>query len=438
MSAVQTLLREATGLNLSKAVVERAIQSRLEQTGASDSDAYLAALTPEELGELTELVVVPESWLFRDAQAFQAAVEYVRQCLGSHPARVLHILCIPCAGGEEPYSMAMALFDAGVASKSFTIDAVDISAACVARARSGIYGRNAFRAQDLQFRERYFHLVDGDDYQIDDRVRKQVRFRQGNLLEFDAGGRKGNYDVIFCRNLLIYFDKPTTQRAVEHLHALLDDHGQLFAGYAEVPSFCHYGFTPLQYPQAFGLCKDAAAPAVGGVRAKAAAERAAANAPAPRAARASKASATPLAKGAAPRDAGATPGRRGAAPAAATAKVPAAAQASANAPPGEEVLRQARQLADLGRFQEADAKCQQWLAAVPDSAEAYFILGLLNEHAGKMTLAEDYWKRCIYLQPEHYEALCHLALLAEQNNDTAGAARLKARAARIYQRQQAN
>ena len=72
MSA-QTMLREATGLNLSKSIVDRAIKNRMQQTAAADPDAYLAALTPAELTQLIELVVVPESWMFRDAQAFQAA-----------------------------------------------------------------------------------------------------------------------------------------------------------------------------------------------------------------------------------------------------------------------------------------------------------------------------------------------------------------------------
>ena len=106
--------------------------------------------------------------------------------------------------------------------------------------------------------------------------------------------------------------------------------------------------------------------------------------------------------------------------------------------PAADLLADARRLADLGQLKEAEAKCRDYLAQVPDSAEAYFILGLLNELTKKLQLAEDYWKRCIYLQPDHYEALCHLALLAETNSDSATAAALKARAACIYKRQQAS
>eukprot|EP01034_Spumella_vulgaris_P025810 gene25809-32304_t len=263
MSA-QAMLRRVTGLTVSKAAADRAIRERMELTGEVNREHYLASLTQQELTELVELVVVPESWLFRDPQAFLVAVEFVQGRLARRapgtPARPVRILSVPCAGGEEPYSLAMALCDADVPRNAFSIDACDLSPGCVARARKGVYGRNAFRAQDLAFRERYFTSVANDDYLISEAIRAQVRFSQGNLLELDAGGRR--YDIIFCRNLLIYFDKPTTSAAIDRLSALLADDGILFAGYAEVPSFAHNGFTPLPHRQAFGLRKDIASDAL--------------------------------------------------------------------------------------------------------------------------------------------------------------------------------
>ncbi|WP_086146123.1 protein-glutamate O-methyltransferase CheR, partial [Janthinobacterium sp. GW458P] len=252
----QALLRRATGLSVSKSVAERAVGQRMEQTGFSDSAAYLQALTPVEMTQLIELVVVPESWLFRDPQAFYATVELVQERWAR--GRATRILSIPCAGGEEPYSMAMALRDGGVPKQAFSIDAYDLSPGCIERAQAGIYGRNAFRAQDVAFRERYFTHVADDAYRIIDALREQVTFRQGNLLQFDIAAYSRHYDVIFCRNLLIYFDKPTTRAAIANLSALLADDGMLLAGYAEVPSFCQNGFAPLQFRQAFALKKEAA------------------------------------------------------------------------------------------------------------------------------------------------------------------------------------
>lgn len=455
---VQTTLRQATGLNLSKAAAERAMDCRMERLGVTDRQAYLAALTPEELTQLVELVVVPESWLFRDPVAFQAATVHVKAVLaGAEAGRVARILSVPCAGGEEPYSMAMALADAGVAPERYLIDAWDISPSCVARAQAGVYGRNAFRSDDLAFRERHFSRTGEDEYRIGDALRNKVRFRQGSLFALDAG-KLPAYDILFCRNLLIYFDKPTTKAAVERLAALLADDGLLFAGYAEVPAFCQHGFAPLQFPRAFGLKKESAAapqpmparPPASATKADAARARRATSAGAGGAPGAGTSptgrSTTPVAAlqaGRASAPASTLPGAPVPGPAAGPWTAAGRALSPASAPPPgmaaapAALLEQARKLADLGRFDEAERACQTCLAQTPDAPDAYFILGLLNEQAGKLARAEEHWRRCIYLRPDHYEALCHLALLAEHNRDPAAAA-LKARAARVYQRQLAS
>lgn len=417
MTTAQALLRRATGLTVSKSMTDRAVRQRMERTGQDDSEAYLANITAEEMTQLVELVVVPESWLFRDPQAFYATVDLVRERWSR--GRITRIASIPCAGGEEPYSMAMALRDANLPKQAFSIDAYDLSPACIERAQAGVYGRNAFRAQDVAFRERYFTHVADDSYRILDALRAQVSFKQGNLLQFDTEALGKHYDVIFCRNLLIYFDKPTTRAAIAKLSALLADDGMLLAGYAEVPSFCQNGFAPLQYRQAFALKKDDGKPP------------AIARAPAPlQAAKKPALRSVAFMPPAAPPRAPAL-----AAPAARPRPVPVAVPV---ATPTADLLAEARVLADRGLLREAGDKCHAHLARVPEAAEAYYLLGLINELAGKMDLADDYWRRCIYLQPDHYEALCHLALLAERNGNQTAASTLKSRAARIYQRRQAS
>ena len=444
MTPAQSLLHAATGLSVPKAEAERAVRERAARTGARDADAYLAQMTQEELDALVELVVVPESWFFRDQRAFHAAAEYLAARLAAAPDRLLRVLSIPCAGGEEPYTMAMVLSDAGIAYDRFIIDAVDISQVCVARARNGVYGRNAFRNQDLGFRERHFTACGKEQYRVNDAIRQQVRFKQGNVLEAGQAERPGYYDVIFCRNLLIYFDKPTSRNAIAKLDMLLRQDGLLFVGYAEVPSLCQNGFTPLPYAQAFGLTKETAPAAIQRARATSAALSAMAAAAA-----ATPAAAVPPPRRAAPPRAplrATSPSTLSSAlsPALSSQPAPTARAGAprpapaAAAPPAANLLAEARRLADLGQLKQAEDKCRDHLAQAPDSADAYFILGLLNELAKKLQQAEDYWKRCIYLQPDHYEALCHLALLAETNSDAVTAAALKARAARIHKRQQAS
>ena len=395
------LLRQATDLDLDPQAVERALRERMAKCGVTDTGRYLAGMTPAELAALIELVVVPESWMFRDPGAFTAATAFVQRRLAERPDRLVRILSMPCAGGEEPYSMAMALCDAGVPPDSFRIEGIDLSAASIARANAGRYTRNAFRGRALDFRERHFRH-DGDEYVIDDGLRAQVAFAQGNLLALDAGSAAGRYDVVFCRNLLIYFDEPTSATAIAVLRTLLADDGMLLAGCAEVPAFCGNGFATLRVPGAFALQKgfgQQTAPLVL-PRARPAPPRKspASMPPEPRQKKAVRAAPSPLPAGA------------------------------------EQLLAQARRQADQGDYRGAAASCLAVLEADPQSAGAYFILGMVSECENKPGLADDHWRRCVYLKPDHYEALCHLALLAEQTGDAQQAAAFRQRAARIYRR----
>ena len=415
MNARELLLRE-TGMSLGALVVERAVAERMAARTVHCVDSYLGTIDRAELQRLIELVVVPESWMFRDPEAFGATVRYARERLAASPQRVLRILSIPCAGGEEPYSIAMALHDAGVARSAIVIDAIDLSLAALERARRGRYTRNAFRGADLAFRERHF-TEDGVDYQISDSLREQVNFAQGNLMTIDALASGGRYDVIFCRNLLIYFDDASTASAIARLRLMLADDGVLFAGYSEVPTFCNHGFTPLRAPGAFALHKEcreerreerrlAAVPGTALVR------------PAPPAQARSKATPAPP-----------VPSAPSVPP------VPPAPPAPQAMPPERgEVLARASRLADLGDYAGASTLCHELLKTHPDCADAYFILGMISECERKPGAADGYWRRCVYLQPDHYEALCHLALLAETSGDLAQATIFKQRAARVYAR----
>ena len=391
------MLQRASGLDLTDQVVDRALRQRMASCGIANSEQYLQQVSRAELTALIELVVVPESWMFRDPGAFTAATAFVQQRLAAQPERVVRILSIPCAGGEEPYSMAMALSEAGVAPGAFRIEAADLSKVAIERARAGRYTRHAFRGAGLAFRERHFSRQ-GDEYQISDELRAQVSFSQANLLAFDSASAADRYDVVFCRNLLIYFDDATTAAAIAVLHTLLADDGMLFAGHAEVPAFCRNNFAPLRVPGAFALHKASVA----------------APAPPPAAARvASK----PAVRRPVPTH---------------EKTVPAAPAAPAIAP--ADLLARARRHADHGDYQRAADACHALLVADPNSADAYYLLGMVCECQHKLAAAADYWRRCVYLRPDHYDALCHLALLAEQTGDTPQAAAFRQRAARIFQR----
>ncbi|MCS0612986.1 methyltransferase [Massilia kyonggiensis] len=377
-------LRAATGLDLSVAAVERAVRERLRGSGAGiDYDPQPG--TPE-FDALVDLVVVPESWILRDPAVFETALRFVQARLLTRPGQPVRVLSLPCAGGEEPYSLAMLLARAGIGPEHCRIDAFDLSRAAIARARAGRYTRNAFRGDDQGLRARFF-TEDGDEQVIGPEPRAYVAFAQANLFDV-APAVTGTYDLVFCRNLLIYFDLATQQRAAARLAALLADDGLLLAGYAEAPALCRRGFAPRTLRDTFALRKH-------GTRAPAVRRTPAAH-PVP--------------------------------------DPPARRAAAAAAPAPRDLLAEAKAHADAGRLAQAEDACRALLAVRADDAEAWFLLGLTAECAGRPRDAEDSWRRCVYLDPEHYEALCALALLAEQRGDQAQGASLRERAARVHAR----
>src|SRR6266436_4011826 len=237
------------------ACVERAVRERLAARGLQDVQVYWEQLVTieQELQDLIEAIVIPETWFFRDPEAFAALARAVREeWLSKHAAGTLRILSLPCSTGEEPFSMAMALLDGGLPPSRFHIDAIDISTRAIAWAEQGVYGKNSFRAKDLSFRDRYFEAAERG-YRLSDGVRQQVHFRHGNLLS--AGWLHGahGYDVIFCRNVLIYFDRVTQRRAIEVLGRLLTASGLLFVGPSETGLLLDQGFVSAGIPLAFAF-----------------------------------------------------------------------------------------------------------------------------------------------------------------------------------------
>ena len=261
MEAFARLLHETIGLDpasIGLSAIERAVRQRLAVCQAAGPEAYLQHLrtTPGEIQALIETVVVPETWFFRDPKAFSVVAEYARRA--ASPDK-LQFLCVPCSTGEEPYSLAMALLDAGLPPGRFHIDAVDVSERVLAHARTGIYGRNSFRGRVLQFRDRYFQQTP-EGCVLDPAVRKLVHFHRGNLLEDASLPRGRAYAAIFCRNLLIYFDDPTQRRAILALERLLVPQGLFCVGPAETGLLSSYEFTHTRISLAFAFLKGKAKP----------------------------------------------------------------------------------------------------------------------------------------------------------------------------------
>jgi chemotaxis protein methyltransferase WspC len=390
LDEIAGLLQQAIGLDAATAgpaVIGHAVKTRMAACGLADVAEYAARVrhSEAELQELIEAVVVPETWFFRDETSFAALTEIVmKEWLPARPTGPLRLLSVPCSTGEEPYSIAMALLEAGLPPPHFTIDALDVSTGALARAKHRVYGRNAFRGSDLAFRARHFrHTPEG--YELEAAVAKQVQFQRGNLIDPELLKGAPPYDVIFCRNVLIYFDRPTQERVLAKLETLLARTGVLFVAPAEVFLTRLGGFRATNEPGAFASRR---APAR--------------SAPAHRASSAKR----PRSK----------PARSKPTPAAPIEPRPDLASAQA--------------LADAGRLREALAACGELVSLGGASAGVYFLMGLIHGALGQPDEAAQSYRKAVYLEPEHPEALRHLALLAEKRGDSAGASRLQRRVRR--------
>jgi chemotaxis protein methyltransferase WspC len=411
-SEIEQMLLRAIGLNASSIgshAIATAVRARMQARKIPTPEEYCQALvfSPEELQELIEGVVVPETWFFRDHEPFSVLSQKAREkcSMGGHSGSLVRVLSVPCATGEEPYSVVMALMDAGVMAERFRVDAVDVSLRSLELAKRGIYGNNSFRGNELHFRERYFRRVPEGSL-ISEVVREQVRFRQGNLLAPNFSIAEGPYDFIFCRNVLIYFESEAQQRAIAALERVLVPEGLLFVGHAEMPLLTSRGFVSCEPARAF-VCRKrvpgeaSRAPGLG-VRKSRVALQPVALPPAK-----SKAQLLPL-------------------PTLPKAKPePEACPMCAM-----EDLDAAFRLADLGRLNEARELCQAHLSANPSSARAHYLLGLTCDAIGDEARAAEHYRKAIYLDPAYCEALAHLAALLEKKGDVAAARLFYARASR--------
>lgn len=220
----------------------RTLGERLRAAGGIDADRYLDHLDDApphqpELRSLAEGLTVTETYFFRHLDQITAFGEVAlpERARARAGLRRLRILSAGCSSGEEPYTLAMEVAARlpPAAGWDIAITGVDISDPQIARARRGVYSEWALRATPDEVRAHHFH-GEGRDFRLDDRIRAAVAFENRNLMdpdpEFWADGR---FDIIFCRNVLMYFTAPAMHAVVGRLARALAPGGFLFLGSAE-------------------------------------------------------------------------------------------------------------------------------------------------------------------------------------------------------------
>ena len=400
MRDIEAVLAARLGFDtetVGRSAVANAIRKAMADLGVSDLAAYARRVVQDEAAweALVDRVIVPETSFFRDDAPFQLVPELAYARRQSDPGQVLRILSCPCSSGEEPYSLVMALLDGGAPAGSFTVHAADVSRRAVIATRVARFSANSFRGADLSYRDRFFHRAGAGAWQLHDSARLLVSVEQGNMLAPDFLRDQARFDVVFCRNLMIYLHAQAKATVMAAIRRVLASDGVLVVGHAEAALARQNGFTAMGRAGAFAFT-------LGGAR--------------------GAATPPPL-----------PPRVRAAVPEPAVHRV-AHTRAHVARPPTrvepDSSLVRASELADAGHLEEALRVCEKHLKSLPDSADGHFLMGVVRDAMGEWRLAALSLKKALYLDPSHLPALQHLALKREAAGDRLGAALLRARARR--------
>ncbi len=241
-----------------KTMLEARLQKRLRSMGLTSYDEYCSYLfSPEgianELVHMIDVVTTNKTDFFREAQHFEYLIEHVLPSLvqsrGAGIRRPFMAWSAACSSGEEPYTLAMVLDQFSRRARGFTFQVLgtDISTRGLETARDGIYHEERIEQIPLELRRSYFmksrdrsrRLV-----RVVPELRAHVKFRRLNFMEDDFGMRE-KMDVVFCRNVLIYFDRPTQEAVINRICGHLHSGGYLFTGHSETINGMKVPLTPV-------------------------------------------------------------------------------------------------------------------------------------------------------------------------------------------------
>jgi chemotaxis protein methyltransferase CheR len=233
-----------------KALVQARLMKRLRAVGMNSIEAYLDFIESEngarELGFLIDVMTTNKTGFFRESAHF----DFLRdKILPEQKSLRMRFWSAACSSGEEPYSLAITLRNhiADIDSKDCLILATDISTRMLEKARRSIYSQSALRGLPKTLVQENFVKINqcaSKTYQVKENIRNMVRFAWLNLM--DSWPMKGPFNVIFCRNVMIYFDSATRQKLINRFWELLEPGGYLFVGHSEGLSAVSHKFRYVQ------------------------------------------------------------------------------------------------------------------------------------------------------------------------------------------------
>ncbi len=218
------------------------LNKRLRATGIETYDGYYGFLIsnqdPEEIVNFLDCISTNLTYFFREQQHFEflnnILMEYIEQRL-RHKSNRIRIWSAGCSTGEEPYSLAMCVLNHNIHRLNINIKilATDISTRVLSLAKQGWYGSDKLKNISPEMKNKYFRKTKNSSevYEVVDPVKRLVTFSRLNLKE--PYPFKGPFDFVFCRNVMIYFDKQTQENLVNRIAGYLDSGGYLFVGHSE-------------------------------------------------------------------------------------------------------------------------------------------------------------------------------------------------------------
>ena len=238
--------------------VDKRLVERIEATESGSFRNYFIMLrfqaTGEELQALTNIMTVNETYFFREEYQFKCLVnsllpEVVKT---KKPGSTLRIWSIPSSSGEEPYSIALYLTEywPDIARWDVELISSDIDTSILKKARAGKFSARSVQNLPVKLLQKHFKRQTDDEYQISDDYREAVEFTRVNLSEATETRHYRGFDVIFCRNLLIYFDDLSRQKAAEAFYDALNPGGFICLGHAESMSRITSLFRVRKFPEA--------------------------------------------------------------------------------------------------------------------------------------------------------------------------------------------
>lgn len=221
--------------------VDKRILERMKATEANSFRNYFVTMRYEtdenELQTLTNLLTVNETYFFREEYQFKTLVKEILPEIVSRKKKgdVLRIWSVPSSSGEEPYSIAIYLseFWPGLESWDVEILSSDIDTNILKKAQVGVYAKRALMNLPNTLIDKYFTPMPNGKHQINKDLRDAITFTKVNLVDRNETQHFNNIDVIFCRNLLIYFDTASRKLATDIFYHTLNDRGFICLGHAE-------------------------------------------------------------------------------------------------------------------------------------------------------------------------------------------------------------